>query len=318
MIQRALNGLTPKLENINGKLMMLSISGSRLHGTHRPESDYDFKGVYVPSYERMLLGFKPEPISYKDEVVDVTLWPLQIFLQLCRHGETNAVDLYFSERAKEKWTGEVAQFFNHLPPDKLINRIEAKAFTGFAINMARKYGVRGERYQALKRVANLPKFKNIDNARLINFMAEIIDIAGNKDYCYEIESNGERALSLCGKIHHGSINLSEFFERVERHLANYGDRVKDNIEKPDWKALSHSLRVLDEYQELLLKGTITFPLESRRSLKSVKMGNIPFETVSEWIEEKITQVDSYLSKMENDYWSYDEKSVVEFLKVVYS
>ena len=41
------------------------VFGSRLYGTSTPESDKDFKGVFLPSREEILLGKIPKSLTEK-------------------------------------------------------------------------------------------------------------------------------------------------------------------------------------------------------------------------------------------------------------
>ena len=315
-----------KLSDYGYELFFIERSGSRLHGTDKPDSDHDFKGVYIPPLDFLLLGNKPAPIYVKQDNFDCCLWPIQQFIQLCRNGETNAVDLYFAAQASLDKSKNLKLFFELLPPEKLINRTQAKSFTGFAIQMARRYGIRGERYQALKRIEDYfnPSawlaFKlDVEYVNLEIHMKKIAEVANNKDYCYLTVSNNTPSLFLCGKIHHGSISMEEFLDRLKSHLANYGARVKSNLEAPDWKSISHAVRVLAQYTELLKYGTMTFPLVHWVSyLKAVKSGQVDFHEVTDKIDQLVSQIDSRLLEMENDFWAYDEERVLKFLNKVYS
>ena len=111
-----------KLE-IPGKLIYLSQYGSHLYGLNTENSDLDFRGVYIPNLDDMILGKAQDEINTELEVevecyeeidkvvngfplkgavkakkvkVDVKIFSLQNFIKLCSKADTNALDLLFS------------------------------------------------------------------------------------------------------------------------------------------------------------------------------------------------------------------------------
>lgn len=118
MIQQIIN----KLE-IPGKLIYLSQYGSHLYGLNTENSDLDFRGVYIPNLDDIILGKAQDEINTELEVevecyeeidkvvngfplkgavkakkvkVDVKIFSLQKFIHLCSKADTNALDLLFS------------------------------------------------------------------------------------------------------------------------------------------------------------------------------------------------------------------------------
>jgi len=58
----------------------------------------------------------------------------------------------------------------------------------------------------------------------------------------------------------------------------------------DFKALSHSVRVIFEVEELLTDGFITFPLKERQFVKEVKEGKTPVDVVMFFVNTKLDSV----------------------------
>ena len=56
-----------------GRFALLAQTGSRAYGTHHSGSDYDFKGVYVASRQRMfsLAGARQRIIGFRQESAEV-------------------------------------------------------------------------------------------------------------------------------------------------------------------------------------------------------------------------------------------------------
>lgn len=76
--------------------------GSHLYGTATSESDVDYKGVFLPSKEDILLGNIPKNYSFSTKVngsknnpddIDVELYSLHYFIKLACEGQTVALDM---------------------------------------------------------------------------------------------------------------------------------------------------------------------------------------------------------------------------------
>lgn len=113
--------------NIAGELIYLTQFGSHLYGTNTENSDLDFRGVYIPTINDLILHkdkdeineeltlfeirdeYNKNPVIYTKEPktlisswhlkqikVDIKIFSLQKFIRLCSKADTNALDLLFS------------------------------------------------------------------------------------------------------------------------------------------------------------------------------------------------------------------------------
>jgi hypothetical protein len=74
----------------------------------------------------------------------------------------------------------------------------------------------------------------------------------------------------------------------------YGERAKlaANNENIDWKAVSHALRAAYQVRQILIEGTIIFPLREAAYLRQVKEGKFDFQNeVSPMFENLMTVVE---------------------------
>ena len=89
-------------------ILMKTKFGSHLYGTDTPNSDLDYKGVYLPSPREMFLNKIPKSITKNTsnnqskntcKDIDHEIYSLHYFLDLALKGETAALDmLHASQR----------------------------------------------------------------------------------------------------------------------------------------------------------------------------------------------------------------------------
>jgi hypothetical protein len=289
------------------KLLYLCKFGSHLYGTNTPDSDVDYKGIFLPSKKNMLLGEKCNSLHYKSgddrsknskDDIDIDLWSLQYFFHLVGKGETNAIDLIYSP------TNEDCVIYNTIPeifkePLNFFDPKNCDAFVGYAIGQAKKYGIKGSRLGIIKQVYEYLEdniYHFAENDKLTCCVERILDSFYDDSYCFSKMINGEEALVLCGKVHLFSISIQEFYNRIKREYKKYGERAKKAEQNTgvDWKALSHAVRCLFQMEELLVTGKINYPLYSTYILKMIKNGQLPFTKVEEIINEFL----EYIKKLQ--------------------
>ena len=178
---------------------------------------------------------------------------------------------------------------------EFLNR-KLHSFTGYAVGQAKKYGIKGSRYKeliefngrfyterALKDKTKLSTifhlFSNYFSSKKTKYL-KMTTAEGPKT------GKGENIISyveILGKKFSGDVTFGYFLERVKNMEDEFGNRSKASAEGVDWKALSHSVRVLLEVEELLDTGFITFPLKDLVYIKSVKEDKEDIEDVMEAI-----------------------------------
>lgn len=293
--------------------------GSHLYGTNTPNSDLDYKGIYLPTGREIVLGTYKETIqkqrpkaecerNNKDDI-DTEFFSLDRYLGLLMEGQTVALDLLFAppELYTKATTYTGMEIINTIREnkDKLLTR-NVNAFVGYARQQAAKYGIKGSRMDALKRVMEflepLPIYDkllvhSVGIAALVNATAELISL--EKLPLIEIVMlmgpKGEMDaphLKVNGRNIPFHSNVKYAKEIVGKMLDGYGARAhKAHLAGGvDWKALSHAVRVNNEAVELLTTGQITFPCPSREMLLKIKLGELPYEQVAEMIEQGLADL----------------------------
>ena len=353
--------------NIPGKLIYLSQYGSYLYGLNTENSDLDFRGVYIPNLNDIILKKDKDEINTELEVwdfnhkeineglekgiivdfkikpikVDVKIFSLQKFIQLCSKADTNALDLLFS--ISKRTDIEQYMYLDNRPYDhsysifeqifynrkKLINTDRMQSPCEYAHKQAIKYGLKVERYKSIKQVweiinhiyvreRTLDPTKPIKDIQIKDYLDEIpFDNKHVKLVQLDNKGKMEDYLFVAGVNHMLNLNLKEFIKRLESKLKQeyFSERTTsaiNNKDEVDWKAMSHALRISYEIKELIQTGNITFPLKDAKYLLDIKQGKIDKEQVAEEISKNLDEI---MEDVNSDKlgWKYDEEFWNEFI-----
>ncbi|CAK7006714.1 MAG: hypothetical protein DELT_00268 [Desulfovibrio sp.] len=289
-------------------LLYLTLFGSTLYGTETVgKSDVDIRGIFLPSRESLALNAAPKSLHVSTgdgerrntaADVDIDLWSLQHWLlKLLPAGDTGALDVLFSPSHAACtlfYDARMNDVFAN--PLKLLDAENGRAYAEYSLGQAKKYGIKGSRIGALKSVhkwlqTNCPSPDSEE--RLRDILVSLAAGCADGRFCSLGTVQDEPALQLCGKMHVGSIRIREFARRVESDMHRYGARAAEAEQNQgiDFKALSHALRALDQMEELLKTGKITFPLTNRNELIAVKQGMFSWPELEEKILVRLAEID---------------------------
>lgn len=295
------------------KILIKAVAGSHLFGTDTPSSDTDYKGVYLPSADEILLGSYKESVSYttgddssknSKEDIDVELYSLKKFLKMVSRGDTAALELLFTPEDKivEKdpmWDEIVAR------RDELLSS-KVSAMIGYARQQANKYGIKGSRMGELNNVIEILKKheKRLDfaGAKLKHAWDELLEEVKPFEHVHFIMLNAKSeggpevpALDILGKKFDHHCKFSYVLEILKRIYKNFGQRAREAKKNNgiDWKALSHATRVSLQGLELLENGKITLPLKGNSAMlvKKIKAGEMSYSDVQVILESLLTQLE---------------------------
>jgi hypothetical protein len=287
-----------------------------LYGTNTNDSDVDYKGVFLPSKEEILLGSIPKCRSFSTNSdlrknnpsdIDEEIYSLHYFLKLACDGQTVAMDML---HAPQSMLIESSDIWRSIVEQR--NRFYTKnlnSFINYARRQASKYGIKGSRLNAASQVINFLKTKNSEG--------KLRDVWGRlprNEYCHEmgVDPNGMRQYQVCGKMFQESASIGYVLPIISKFYEEYGHRAKlaaqnQNI---DWKAVSHALRAAIQTKEILLYGTITFPLKEAPFLLQVKEGKLDYtKEVAPALESLMTEVEKLVNesdlpaKVDTEYWN---------------
>jgi len=290
-------------------LLYLTLFGSTLYGTESAgKSDVDARGIFLPSLESLALNKIPKSLRFSTGDserrnmagdVDIDLWSVQHWLlKLLPAGDTGALDVLFSP------SHAACTLYRHpvldivfANPLRLMDTGKGRAYAEYSLGQAKKYGTKGSRIGTLKTVRNWLRQHCPEpsrHERLGDYLDSLAETCATNRFCSVETIHGERALQLCGKLHVSTVRMPELIRRVEADMQRYGARAEEaeRNEGLDFKALSHALRALDQMEELLQTGKITFPLKNRNELIAVKEGKYPWRELEPRILQRLEAVDA--------------------------
>lgn len=113
------------------------IVGSQAHGLATPESDYDYRGVFVnPTAEILKLGGSNRQTSWIEGKEDMTSWEIGHFLHLATKCNPTILEVFLSPLILVNEDGlELTRLFPHIWNSKGV----MDAFIGYGLNQRKKF-----------------------------------------------------------------------------------------------------------------------------------------------------------------------------------
>ncbi len=281
------------------------LAGSHLYGTDIPGSDKDYKVVFIPEPEDILLGRVKNPCKKEDEN-DVEYMSFQQYLKLLCQGQTNALDMFFAPPSFYQGAARSEWYWILDRRQEFLSR-NSSAFVGYCRQQASKYSVKLDRYDAVKSVVSLLA-RSLEGHQETQRLSELFGLNElaykneHIEWIWKESQHGKRIqhFSCCQTLIPISATVKVALETFSGKLDKYGERVKRvaNLQEQDWKSMYHAVRVAHEAIELMETGKLTFPRPERNLLRAIRLGKIPFDKVGAMIEENLSRVEEAVSKSE--------------------
>jgi len=135
-------------------LIMKCLFGSHLYGLQTPSSDKDYKGIYLPERDDLLLGNYAKHYSQSTgddkskntaDDIDVEIFSLPYFIELACKGETVAIDMLHANNTLPELISDIKPLWTIWHDIQLKRKMfytkDMKSYVGYARKQANKYGV---------------------------------------------------------------------------------------------------------------------------------------------------------------------------------
>jgi predicted nucleotidyltransferase len=305
------------------KLLMKCLFGSHLYGLDTPNSDKDYKGIYLPSKDDLLLGRYEKHYAEntgndttkntKDDI-DCETYALPYFIDLACKGETVALDMLHAKHqhlivAEEIW-------FDLKNNRQMFYTKDMKSYIGYARKQANKYGIKGSRMEAVEKILNFLACSYNYEQRSELKVRDVIKKLPTSEFVkvttmLDTKQGDLTFYEVCGRKYQDTMTLEQLRGHCQGIYDEYGDRAKlAKIDQGvDWKAVSHALRASYQMLGILKDGDFEYPLPQTKFLLEVKTGQLNFvndvqpeldNVISE--VEKLSELSSLPRKVDRDYW----------------
>lgn len=293
-----------------------TIHGSRLYGLDGPDSDFDFKGIHLPSMEDCILGRAcHHQNNSSGEGSGKTEWEsfsLQEFLKLAARGEDVAITMLHCLDSQVLEDSGIFAWLRQCRSKFYTKRMTGSL--GYAKNQASKYALRADRMVAVESVISVLEEMERDGvARLGQAWDWFVE--GNhvkKTVSLLDRSSDKRVLDVAGKLLPATITPVYGLDILYRLRDSYGERVRTakSMEGKDLKAVSHSFRVGYQLFHIFKDGDFSFPLPETPFLRDLKFGRLDF--VQDKLDDKLNMLILEV-EMLAEKSSYPEKVDQEWL-----
>ncbi len=258
--------------------------GAHLYGIDTSGSDIDYRGVFLPSPEEILKGDIPKCRHFttgdnasknKAGDVDEDIYALHHFIKLACEGQVAAVDMLHAPEEfllvnTDIWRDITAQ-------RKRFYSKQLGAFVPYVLRQVGKYGFKGSRLDAAKRILDLLKTKAPQHKLRMIW----VELPLN-EHCRDLgkDPNGLRQYQVCGKIFLESVAVGHVIPILQKFWDDFGRRARlaGENKEIDWKAVSHAFRAALQVREILTTHTLVYPLRDAPFLTRVKQGRLDFAT----------------------------------------
>lgn len=274
--------------------------GSHLYKLNSETSDHDYAGIYIPTLDDILMGKTTPVVDLSDnkktkngiDDVDRKFYSLRKFIELAAKGDTNVMDILHCSDDDVLITSNL---FN------LLRSVKSKCYTkncssmvGYLKAQANKYGVKGSRLAAVNKALKMCNAIRDKSQTLEEYWDFIPTSEFSKLIITDTENSGiQRFYEVCGRKYQDCLTFEEFEENMKALKSKYGHRAEkaESNDGVDFKAISHALRVGYQTQDILTKGTYSFPLDQTDFIKKVKSGNVNIGEVRQVLEDLVKSIE---------------------------
>ena len=274
--------------------------GSHLYGLNTPDSDIDYKGIYLPTLKELLLHNYKETIKEstgpqydknRPGDIDREWMSLDRFVRLAVEGQTLALDMLHCTdpiSSSSEWEFLVAH-------RKDFYTKNLTAFVGYVKRQAAKYGIKGSRLASIRKaMESMEPYLTKENGYCISDISHVISGILDENIGFVTKDN-QNFIKVNEKLFQFNNSVDYVYAQLKKIFDSYGHRAKqaEKNDGVDWKAVSHALRAGYQARSIYEKGDFEYPLLETDFLKKVKTGQLDFKSeVSPVLESLVDEVET--------------------------
>lgn len=317
------------------RILCKIIAGSHLFGTNTPTSDTDYKGVFVPDADDILMStYKHTVVEHTNtkhntkntsEDIDIEMYSLKKFFDMLYIANNHALEILFAPDEMILETSPEWEFIRSYKENLVCKKVDT--YIEYCNSQAAKYGVKGSRVNSVVKAIQCLERYDFD-CKLKNIWGLMKkELEGTEHIYFHPQSKLQPVpyVEINTRKFQDTVNVCNTLLALKKIHNNYGNRAKQaaNNEGIDWKAISHAYRVGVQAYELLETGKITLPIaeDVREYIKRLKNNThnltITFDEVRPILENLadnlITSVEksTLREELEVDEWA-------KFVKRIYA
>lgn len=312
-------------------LIMKCLFGSHLYQCQTENSDKDYKGIYLPTRDSLLLGNYAKHYSESTgndkskntrDDVDIEIFSLPYFIDLACKGETVALDMLHAKDNLAPCVNDWSCYLDDIWDDlqhkrQMFYTKDMKSYIGYARKQANKYGIKGSRMGSVEKVLNYLTQGEYFEYNRTTTIRDVYNSLPTDDFlikCGMTDKSQAKELvfyEVCGRKYQDTLTLEQLLGHVREIYKEYGDRArqaKDNV-GVDFKAVHHALRASYQMLGILKDGDFEYPLPQTEFLLAVKKGELNFvKEVQPELDnliitiEKMSEESNLPRKVDREYW----------------
>lgn len=252
-------------------LIFEGLAGSRLYGTHDDNSDFDTRGVCLTPLDVILDPFHNFKVADSFEGEDKQIYDLGNFIRLCADNNPNILEAIFVPIEKSLFWSDAWQRIVDNRSLFLSKNVKHR-FLGYAVAQLKSIMRHKEWFtnppekKPTRKDYGLSESPLVSEGNIQNMMSLSNDLFLPE---YRDEMRRERLYR----------EEKKKWDNFMQWKTNRNPKRKASEEKIgyDGKMASHLFRLMSEGKELLLHGTITFPLPNADWLRDIKNGLYTYE-----------------------------------------
>ena len=290
------------------KLIFLVKAGSHFFDLESPNSDADFRGIYMPSdkefyegearrrfWERKTLEGNKTGVKNTKDDVDFYLYSYTFFLDLLKRGDFNCMELLHAPSDKILINSEEIKNLISFRKNILTNDISA--FLGFIKKEYRRYGVNINHYKIQEDLANFLR-KYPKHTKLKSIWKDLEEYGkNNTQIIFTTSLTGKKTrvptIKVAQRFYQNTITTDYLVKAIDYRLTTYGHRQKNMAASGvEFKGLYHALRLIYEANDLFDYGEFIIPFNPERqdTLRKIKNGIESQDEIFRLIDDSIDNI----------------------------